>query len=1791
MCSVLGLPDIGSNITLHITRVNLNPHSVLVEFGGYLNHRPETREVHRQIKEEIDFEKESQDNFEGIPGDVCYVYDDKDWHRARILSKYEHEYNVFLIDEGKLFWTSRNVLAKCPPNLFSLPPTVELCILAGALPLCFESGWSEAASEFIRCLCGKNISGRVQDVMMPYRILLLDIPSVSDQMYELGFTRKASNEDFKSLVKTLLHSPKGNISIRTDFAMPNVQEHTVESEMLYQYLYPELLPGTIEIVTVTHVVHPLKIFCKLHVFSQELKKLSDVLHKCHEDAIPSLISQPLSDGSPCATKGSDGKWYRSVLQQNTVSDFVKVFHVDYGIGDFVKLCNIRPLSARFLQLPVVTYACSLHGIVDKGTGWRTDQIDFLKSIVQDQIFIGKFEEPSLHEGVYHVTLYGSDNVNVNNVFGLKEHCLSVAERQCADKTLEALNKVTYRHQHDNVPACFPSPNTSSSTDTREDISAGSRTEANLEPTERMQSLNNACDVPPKTEVGTKKKVWITCVRSVNQFYGHFVHNFDTIKKMTRDIQQLCCKRTQGKFSLSPKMMCFAKYTDGLWHRGQIESTHPKLLVHFVDYGNVLALDRSEILPLTPEASAVASIPIHTVEFELFNVTLPESHDLNEWFENYATDGVFCVTVMKQNPLGKLSVEMYDEKTNLNLKMKEKWSKTKKLKQGSNINREADKARACKVFSEVIESKRQREQFSTTTQANEMMYRKVSKPVVQGTLEQNCNTIGHSEAGCNDSRQQLATQQKVLSHYPKLTDLPSRSLNEGYVSEVYLSHCNSPSSFYVQLTSEEDKTFSLLDELNSSQLSSAQVDLQALRPGDVVQAEYPSDGAWYRAVVQNKQDSKVQVQFIDFGNEATLPPLKIRQLDKRFLNMPRLSIHCSLEDGKTGYKRDWTKEQVIAFKKAAGENGEKKILCKFIRNNRSAWLVSLEHRGIVLEGPSFNMTQTDSQMPGTKDIQPVMYKEPAVTERQAVEAYASSICGPNYFWCQFKNSEELDKISLIAQEIGNGTQTKPIQQDQLHEGLPCLARFSDELWYRAQIITKLPNRLSVLFIDYGNESEIDLNSVKSLSRELLERPPQAFLCQLGGFGSTQDTWNDVASDKFFELLVDEPLKVTIQNTVMNPGHKCPQYNVLVECKGLVVNDFMKDYWCGPKPQICSQVSEGTKLNPLEGQNKQAVASPKTVQKDLIHDSVNTKLLVQDLPQATDLPSRVIETGMVCEVYISHIVSLSSFFVQLAENEDILFSLSEQLNSPQLSEKHVIHASSVQQGSLVKAVFPEDECWYRAVVKETTENGMVQVEFIDFGNEAIVSPSNICRLDELLLSYPRFSIHCSSSFEDQLKMQKGLEEEILFFKNVFGQVGENRLSCKFIKEDEATWEVKMALKGSTLGKSEKLDDTNQNQQKFNSAKHVVSQAEVSIPVNPQFKKPDVSLGQMVEAFASCIVGPNYFWCQFANSEQLDQISHFAQEYGNSNETQSIQIDHLGPGSPCLARFSDDLMWYRAQVIKKSNDMISVLFVDYGNESEIDESSLKALTCNLLDAPPQAFLCLLEGFAPSEGSWDDTAADHFHELLMDKPLKVTVNAIENTVDPNSPPYCVKIETEQCLVNELMRNFWSASVRRDQNSDEVFISCENSVESGELCVSEDNQTSETQCVPLPESGEVEELEEAIAGLDGTPESKVDDKLDKTDMTATLTNYNAMDNSPTRTYSLLENDDQIHESDDRVPVVSGQETLLDTEDSRKETEDERSDKDALATSNKSRTWTAGLETLPMVCNEEFCESTTCISK
>uniref|UniRef100_A0A8B9GX99 Tudor domain-containing protein n=1 Tax=Astyanax mexicanus TaxID=7994 RepID=A0A8B9GX99_ASTMX len=143
-------------------------------------------------------------------------------------------------------------------------------------------------------------------------------------------------------------------------------------------------------------------------------------------------------------------------------------------------------------------------------------------------------------------------------------------------------------------------------------------------------------------------------------------------------------------------------------------------------------------------------------------------------------------------------------------------------------------------------------------------------------------------------------EKPVPSYSKLKDLPSRIMNAGCVSEGYISHCNSPSSFFVQLACEDSDIFSLVDKLNCSQLCESQVEYSQLMPGHLVKAQYPSDGAWYRAVVKNKLDNcTILVEFIDYGNEAILSASKVRQLDMQFLKFPRYTSQCyhsKCEDG-------------------------------------------------------------------------------------------------------------------------------------------------------------------------------------------------------------------------------------------------------------------------------------------------------------------------------------------------------------------------------------------------------------------------------------------------------------------------------------------------------------------------------------------------------------------------------------------------------------------------------------------------------------------------------------------------------------------------------------------------------------------------------------------------------------------------------------------------------------------------------------------------------------------------------
>jgi tudor domain-containing protein 1/4/6/7 len=120
---------------------------------------------------------------------------------------------------------------------------------------------------------------------------------------------------------------------------------------------------------------------------------------------------------------------------------------------------------------------------------------------------------------------------------------------------------------------------------------------------------------------------------------------------------------------------------------------------------------------------------------------------------------------------------------------------------------------------------------------------------------------------------------------------------------------------------------------------------------------------------------------------------------------------------------------------------------------------------------------------------------------------------------------------------------------------------------------------------------------------------------------------------------------------------------------------------------------------------------------------------------------------------------------------------------------------------------------------------------------------------------------------------------------------------------------------------------------------------------------------------------FWIQVAtpeNVEQLTQLMDDLDKYAAANHVEKFQRCPR-KGEMCLAKFSEDQMWYRACVIDVVQSSCSVQFVDFGNTETVPPSSVGHIPRQFLSLPVQALCCTLAGVtlqdytSPSPGATD--------------------------------------------------------------------------------------------------------------------------------------------------------------------------------------------------------------------------------
>ncbi|KAM3842550.1 tudor domain-containing 6-like [Diretmus argenteus] len=894
-------------------------------------------------------------------------------------------------------------------------------------------------------------------------------------------------------------------------------------------------------VNVSCIESPNDFWCQLVQNAGHLK----LLMRDMQTYYASSQFHPFVETACVARHPDNGMWYRAhVINRQT--PHADVLFVDYGEKKTVSLYDLRRICPAFLNLKGQAFRCSLYNPADP-TSTMNDWDEEALAQFEDFVNTAASNHVILKCTIYAVRC--NEQKVLFNIVDLETPFESVRTRMVALAKSVPPKKASESHSHFNGSYCYSTHN---------------------------------------IKTGTEEMVTVTCVNGVNQFFCQLERNADVVEDVTMKLSTLCHQLKNAKPPTKCGTVCFAKYTDGHWYRGgikAIKATQPSVLVHFVDYGDTLEVDKSDLLPVPREASDIMSVPVQAVECSLSDFPASVPREVNSWFESNATEHKFRALVVAKE-CGKLLVELYNGKTQLNSTIKKEFQ---------------------------IEMQRQEQVVYRDPKLTSKSFDKESQK--KGDLP----------------------SEPEIKALPKPADLPSKSLTSGMEADVLVSHCNSPLSFYVQFVREEEDLFSIVEKLNDGQSTRKTIDIKDVHPGDLVQAEFPEDSSWYRAVVREIHGNAMAlVEFVDFGNTAMISISKMCRLSKPLLKCPTYSTHCMLSEAAAlGKEVVLDPEVVSTFKKDIG-NGDKELTCRFIRQSGSVWEVSLEDSGMKVvckvptRGPTAfseiisekleqvkekpDQSATSSQMLPNKST--LCHLKPDFVEGQQLEAYVTAISGAQTFWCQFANSEELDKLTLIVSEVGNAAQHKPVDATSLSHGSPCIALYADdELWYRAQVISKNGDVLSILFVDYGDRAQVNVRDVREMPPELIETPPQAFLCELEGFDASHGSWDDGAVDALSDLIADKLLQLTVLRVTRGESHiKC---FVQVECEGQVINETVKAHWKCFTNSNHTKICETILQCRTDAVTESTESAPTTTEEDLCHigeeTSETTITVLESLPE--------------------------------------------------------------------------------------------------------------------------------------------------------------------------------------------------------------------------------------------------------------------------------------------------------------------------------------------------------------------------------------------------------------------------------------------------------------------------------------------------------------------------------------------------------------------------------------------------
>ena len=323
---------------------------------------------------------------------------------------------------------------------------------------------------------------------------------------------------------------------------------------------------------------------------------------------------------------------------------------------------------------------------------------------------------------------------------------------------------------------------------------------------------------------------------------------------------------------------------------------------------------------------------------------------------------------------------------------------------------------------------------------------------------------------------------------------------GETIDVFVPFAESAQKFFCQSSAYSSELDDLMNRLEECYSTNTEV-VSTLKASSLCVAWY--DG-WYRAKVEQVQGKDITVNFIDYGDTATVALDNIRTIKHEFCSLPAQAVQCCLKgfsarQGPENFK-DLVVEQEFKAKVASAKSGSVYEV-DLVPGDGSASICQRLSKEVEMSGaPSLNVASIQLK-PGEK-----------------IDVFIPFAESAQKFFCQVsQNSSDLDDLMNKLEEHYSSDQEI---LTSVSVGTFCVARYEDGGWYRARVAGVQGESIDVFYIDYGDAATLPLGSIRSLKPEFSSLPTQAIKCSLKGYSSGQEPEN------FKDLVIEQEFSAQV-----------------------------------------------------------------------------------------------------------------------------------------------------------------------------------------------------------------------------------------------------------------------------------------------------------------------------------------------------------------------------------------------------------------------------------------------------------------------------------------------------------------------------------------------------------------------------------------------------------------------------------------------------------------------------------------